>query len=238
MQNQQKREQKGIDRTDFHSPLILPVVVAAPTVLGWPLLDECFSAASGYLLVRSHPQPEAVQFACLPFHTCVLIVDWDFVESGLWRSVRLGSGVHTLIAPRTSKRPEDDLERLLCDGCVGFLSEIRKDEMQRATRAVASGELWVSRQLLAVLLKKLIVQCCHDLTTREAEILNLKRAGTSNSGIANRLCISRETVRWHIRQLNQKLTAQPRQGCSRFPPAKQTGEPLDGYRVEVVREYA
>src|SRR5579859_2911965 len=49
-----------------------------------------------------------------------------------------------------------------------------------------------------------------QLTQRELEILRLVADGLSNQAIAARLVISRETVKWHVKQIYSKLHAQRR----------------------------
>ena len=45
----------------------------------------------------------------------------------------------------------------------------------------------------------------YRLTFRESEILGLLAEGLKNGEIAERLCISLQTVRWHLRSLYAKL---------------------------------
>jgi len=219
----------GVQRLGWdRSSSTIPVVVAAPTVLEWPLLDECFSEAAGYFLVRAQSTAEGVEAACSLFGSCVLIVEQDLAEAGLRGRIRqLGLGVRALTVLRTAHLREDVLEHLVCDGYVGFLFQLSVDDLQRAARAVAVGELWLSRKLISGLLRKLMAKSFQKLTAREAEIHSLKQAGDTNQQIAARLFVSRETVRWHIRNLNQKLGADFWQGGS-VPvgqPGPRTAEP-------------
>lgn len=107
-------------------------------------------------------------------------------------------------------------ESLLRMGCMGSLRR-REDPatIARALKAVMAGELWFPRAMLSRVLKGFLV--AHDpdrLTSREHEILRLVGAGLNNQQIADRLFISRETVRWHIKSLHTKLGTRTRLGLS------------------------
>jgi DNA-binding NarL/FixJ family response regulator len=105
-------------------------------------------------------------------------------------------------------------ENLLRMGCVG---SIRREEasqtIARALRAVIAGELWFPRATLSRFLRGFLVAQDPDrLTSRESEILALMDGDLNNQQIADRLFISRETVRWHIKSLHSKLGIRTRRG--------------------------
>jgi DNA-binding NarL/FixJ family response regulator len=105
-------------------------------------------------------------------------------------------------------------EKLLRMGCVGSLQRRESPAtLSRAFRAVAAGELWFPRATLSRVLKGFLV--AHDpdrLTSRELEILALVGGELNNQQIADKLFISRETVRWHIKSLHAKLGIRTRRG--------------------------
>jgi two-component system nitrate/nitrite response regulator NarL len=94
--------------------------------------------------------------------------------------------------------------RLGCMGCIGVQESASR--MKRALEAVAAGQMWAPRAVLAGLLREAL--CPREpgcrLTPREQEILHLMAAGSSKTEIAARLFISMETVRWHVRRLAAK----------------------------------
>lgn len=110
-------------------------------------------------------------------------------------------------------------------GCAGVLAFDAADvTVRRAVRAILEGELWMPRRVLSRLaLEGAGRQAGRKLTRRESEILSLIRTGLSNQQIANRLFISRETVRWHIRSLYAKSSEARRMGGAR-PPAHRLAE--------------
>jgi DNA-binding NarL/FixJ family response regulator len=105
-------------------------------------------------------------------------------------------------------------ENLLRMGCVG---SVRGQEapatLLRALKAVIAGELWFPRTTLSRVLRGfLAAQDPNRLTSREMEILGLVGGDLNNQQIADKLFISRETVRWHIKGLHAKLGIRTRRG--------------------------
>ena len=98
-------------------------------------------------------------------------------------------------------------ERLLRAGYAGLLPrDAPAETVMRAVRAIADGQLWFSRRTISrVLTTFLFQEDLNRLTSREIEILMLIGSGLSNQEIGNKLFISRETVRWHVRGLYSKL---------------------------------
>ena len=98
-------------------------------------------------------------------------------------------------------------EDLLRMGCAGLLRP--KDgpgTLERALKAILAGELWFPRETVSRMLKQfLIATDPNRLTSREREILALVGADLNNQQIADKLFITRETVRWHIKALHTKL---------------------------------
>jgi DNA-binding NarL/FixJ family response regulator len=96
-------------------------------------------------------------------------------------------------------------------GCAGFILKTSPlQELVAAVRTAAAGEIMVSPELLARLLNRLHrrhEKPVHELTTREAEILELIAEGLTNAAIATRLFISVNTVRNHVQNILAKLDA-------------------------------
>ena len=83
--------------------------------------------------------------------------------------------------------------------------------LERAIRAVAEGELWAPRKSVAATIRELLAdQSPRKLTSREEQIFSLIAGGYKNREVAEKLFISRETVRWHLRSINSKLGIQER----------------------------
>jgi DNA-binding NarL/FixJ family response regulator len=66
-----------------------------------------------------------------------------------------------------------------------------------------------------------------NLSRREQEVLELLARGCSNKDIAEKLCISTETVAWHLRHIYTKLHVRSRtQAALRFLSFQKEPEPL------------
>lgn len=88
---------------------------------------------------------------------------------------------------------------------------------RRAAAAVQRGELWVSRECLSNLALRAIRNPARlDFSEREMTILELMLAGYSNQQIADRLFLSRETIRWHLKSLYAKLGVSDREAARQY----------------------
>ena len=88
---------------------------------------------------------------------------------------------------------------------------------RRAAASVQRGELWVSREYLSRITRKhLQAPAKHGLSEREIRVLELLLEDNSNQEIADRLFISRETVRWHLKSLYAKIGTSDRESARSF----------------------
>lgn len=100
-------------------------------------------------------------------------------------------------------------------GAIPVVSEV--ETYRRAAASVQRGELWISRDYLSKLARKLLNSPAqHNLSEREKSILKLMLDDISNQEIANQLYISRETVRWHLKSLYAKLGVSDRESARQF----------------------
>jgi DNA-binding NarL/FixJ family response regulator len=117
----------------------------------------------------------------------------------------------------TTFEDDDYLYRALHAGASGFaLKRSGPEELAHAIRVVASGTSLV----LPDLTRRLIAgrarsrpsgpAALPDLTAREADVLRQVAAGLSNTEIAARLHLSRETVKTHVSSVLVKLGARDR----------------------------
>jgi DNA-binding NarL/FixJ family response regulator len=103
------------------------------------------------------------------------------------------------------EEPMEQVEGLIRMGCFGCLNtEASTFEAQLAVQSVRFGEIWASRKLVSHILRSMQRET-EKLTSREQEIVTLMSGGLTNDEIANRLFISGQTVRWHLRRLYKKL---------------------------------
>lgn len=85
-------------------------------------------------------------------------------------------------------------------GAVGYLlKDAEPDELLRAVRAVARGEMPLDPRVTRALVERReSVPTADELTEREQEVLGLVAEGLTNKLIARRLGISEKTVKAHL----------------------------------------
>ena len=113
----------------------------------------------------------------------------------------------------------DDADKLLeafKAGAQGYLvKNIRSAELLDQLRRLANGEVAISRRIAARLLEEFQGQEAAEpgeqLTARELEVLQLVAARLLNKEIAQRLGISENTVKNHLKSILAKLHLTSRQ---------------------------
>ncbi|MDQ3935801.1 MAG: response regulator transcription factor [Actinomycetota bacterium] len=106
---------------------------------------------------------------------------------------------------------QDTLVRALDSGARGFaLKAGSPEELLTALRAVARGESYVDERLRPLLLARFTTERIGVLSPREREVLDLLAQGLNGEEVAERLVLSPETVRTHVRNAMEKLEASTR----------------------------
>jgi DNA-binding NarL/FixJ family response regulator len=101
------------------------------------------------------------------------------------------------------------LARGLESGAKGYiLKEAPHDTLVRAIEKIAGGDSFIDPALMPAFLSGKDRE--DMLTAREREILQLLADGMSNADVAQRLFISQETVKSHVRHILAKLEADTR----------------------------
>jgi len=97
-------------------------------------------------------------------------------------------------------------------GAVGYLlKDTDADELQRAVRAAAAGQVQLSPAVAARLVRDVHVPTNPpQLTRREEQVLVLLARGRANGQIARELHIAPQTVKTHVSSILAKLGAQSR----------------------------
>jgi DNA-binding NarL/FixJ family response regulator len=129
------------------------------------------------------------------------------------------SGIDTMIAIRT-EFPEAriimlttfegdvDIQRSLEAGARGYvLKSMPPKDLVAAIRQVYAGKKLIPTEVAAQLAEHLGEE---DLTPREMDVLKLVVGGNRNRDIGERLFISEETVKVHIKHIMEKLGASDR----------------------------
>jgi DNA-binding NarL/FixJ family response regulator len=116
-------------------------------------------------------------------------------------------------------------------GAVGYLTKnMTPSKLAAALRSVQQGESALSRSMTLRLMQEFSrtkePEGCGDpalgkLTRREEDILVELAAEKSNQEIARQLCISENTVKYHVHSILDKLSLPDRKEAARF--ARQHG---------------
>lgn len=100
------------------------------------------------------------------------------------------------------------VQRAVEAGCAGYLLKDQAiEELAGAVRAVCGGGAVFAPAVLPAVLGRRSAGRGHDLTPREAEVLQLLADGASTADIAGRLFLSTNTVRNHVQRGLGKLGA-------------------------------
>lgn len=129
------------------------------------------------------------------------------------------SGIDALIAIRaefvnariimlSTFQGDAEIQRALEAGARGFLlKNMPNRELVSAIRQVHAGRKCVPPEVAAYLAEYLTDD---DLTPREVQVLQLMTAGNGNRDIADQLSITEATVKGHVKQIMEKLSANDR----------------------------
>lgn len=97
-----------------------------------------------------------------------------------------------------------------------FYKDDHFDIFLKGIRAIFRGEIWLPRNMLLRCVldgindKKLAIEKKTALSSREIEILTLVSMGSTNEEIANKLCISTNTVKTHLYSIFKKIKVENR----------------------------
>jgi DNA-binding NarL/FixJ family response regulator len=127
----------------------------------------------------------------------------------------------TLVVLTVAADPQQMLQAVR-NGADGYLTKDQPPErLPRALRGAIGGEAALSRSMVAHVVRDVravstrtrtpaLVPARRRLTARQLEILQLIAAGATTREIAERLVLSPETVRWHVKAILRKLGARTR----------------------------
>ena len=118
------------------------------------------------------------------------------------------SRIDAAVLVLTAYANDEQIDAVLRAGARGYLLKgAALEEIERAIRAVARGEMWIDPRVAA---RVVALARAPRLSPREREVLRLLAEGKSNKEIAAALRITERTVKFHVTSLFNKLGAENR----------------------------
>lgn len=120
---------------------------------------------------------------------------------------------HIHVVALTSFSEEKLVESALKAGATAYLfKNVSVDELAAAIRAARKGQPTLSPEATRILINKTTQPLTpgYDLTDRELDVLKLLVEGYSNPQIADKLNVSRSTIKTHVSHILEKLGASSR----------------------------
>ncbi len=167
---------------------------------GFAIAGEAGDADAGYELVGRERPDVVVLDVMLPGENGI-----SLTKRMLRRDSRLGVLLYT-----ASEDPKV-LSRVLECGARGVAHKASSlQETVRAVRAIAAGGTYVDARVGRIIAASATPAPERVLSLREREVLSLVAQGLSRSELSERLSISEETTRTHVRNAMRKLGAHTR----------------------------
>jgi two-component system, NarL family, response regulator LiaR len=113
----------------------------------------------------------------------------------------------------TSFKEHDLVQAALQAGAIGYLlKNVSAEELANAIRAAQAGRPTLAPEAAQALIHNATQPAAPggDMTDREREVLALMIEGLNNAEIAERLIVSRSTVKFHVSSILSKLSASSR----------------------------
>jgi NarL family two-component system response regulator LiaR len=159
---------------------------------------------------------EAVRLSGV-YHPDVILMDLVMPEMDGATATRLIREQHPdiRVVALTSFKEDDLVQNVLKAGAIGYLlKNVAADELAAAIRAAYAGRPTLAPEAAQVLIHNAtqprFQPLGHDLTERELDVLALMVTGMNNSEIADKLVVSRSTIKYHVSNILSKLQATSR----------------------------
>ncbi len=175
--------------------------------------------AAGFEVVGQAGDGQAAVEAALRLRPDLVLLDITMPQLSGLEALRLIKRElpETQVVMLTVSDDDADLFEAIESGALGYLlKDLSADQFFEMLDGLQRGEAAMTRQTTARLMKGLAdlspqrAEPAQSLTEREIELLRLVAEGMSNKAIAQTLSISENTVKYHMRNILQKLGVQNR----------------------------
>jgi len=112
-----------------------------------------------------------------------------------------------LLSDRDQILVYDDLKEMVRNGLAGIMPRSGDGQLlKKAILKLQAGELWIDHKTIGSLLTNFEKENSNiSLTKKEKEILRYVCSGETNKSIADKLCVSEQTVKSHCNHLFKKF---------------------------------
>jgi DNA-binding NarL/FixJ family response regulator len=175
--------------------------------------------AAGYEVVAQVGDGELAVLRAIELQPELVLLDLSMPKMGGHEALRKlrRELPDSMLVILTVSDDDKDLAEAIRFGANGYLQKsLDSDEFLELLDGLQRGEVAMTRKTTARLIAGLAQPADEKpnpllaLTPREIELLGLVQEGLSNLGIAQRLSISENTVKYHLKNIFQKLGAQNR----------------------------
>ena len=161
------------------------------------------------IIGEAHNGAEALRMA-KQLHPDVVLMDLLMpVMDGIRATAAIRREVpDTEVVALTSVLEDSSVVDAVRAGAIGYLlKDTEAHELRRAIKAAAAGQVQLSPQVAARLLREvgLPEKSRETLTERETDVLRLLAQGKSNKEISQGLTIGEQTVKTHVSHILEKL---------------------------------
>lgn len=197
------------------------VVVADDHAVVRSGLEFFFSTTSDIRVIGHAEDGEHALALCIELHPDVVLMDLVMPHmDGIAATDAIRAGCpNTQVIVLSGFQEETLVQRVLKAGAISYLlKDTGGNDLADAVRAASIG-----RSILAPQVTKAVINMVTrppemgcDLTRRECEVLALMAEGLTNPEIADKIIVSANTVRYHVRNILAKLHVTNRTAAVRY----------------------
>jgi NarL family two-component system response regulator LiaR len=199
----------------------LRAIIADDDPLARRMIKDALQDAGIVVIAEAHNGRQVVELV-LHYRPDVVLMDVVMPElDGIAATRRIVKEIPEQLVIMLTSGDDDDVAMVgLRAGAVGFLTkDVEIDMLPRALAGVIAGEAAISRRMSMRLLEQMrrapegnhgLRPVRSPLTPREWEVVDLLSEHLSTDQIAERLVLSTETVRSHVKNILRKLDARSR----------------------------